>query len=94
MQLRVAVLTALLLQFEPIEKSERSANLALVKQIENGGGSSSMKKAKRDAGGDGAGAGDVVNVRKAVRFASAGKGAAALARKSSSDDRQKRKGKR
>jgi regulator of ribosome biosynthesis len=55
-----------------------------------------MKKAKRDAGGDGAGAGagDVVNVRKAVRFASAGQGAAALARKSSSDGRQKRKGKR
>jgi len=85
-------------KFDPIEKSvdkERSANMALVKQIGNGG--SSMKKAKRDTAAAGAGSGadkDVVNVRKAVRFASAGQGAAALARKSSSDGRQKRKGKR
>ena len=80
-------------QFDPIEKSvdaERSANMALVKQI--GNGSSSTKKAKREAAGDGAG--DVVNVRKAVRFASGGQGAAALARKSGSDGRQKQKGKR
>ena len=81
-------------QFDPIEKSvdaERSANMALIQQIGNGGGSSA-KKAKREASGDGAG--DVVNVRKAVRFASGGQGAAALARKSGSDGRQKRKGKR
>ena len=75
--------------------------MALVNQIGNGAPrSSSIKKAKRDGGGDGsgAGAGDVVNVRKAVRFASGGQGAAALARKSAagsnSDGRQKRKGKR
>ena len=80
-------------QFDPIEKpvdAERSANMALIKHIGNGG--SSAKKAKREAAGDGAG--DVVNVRKAMRFASGGQGAAALARKSGSDDKQKRKGKR
>ena len=71
--------------------------MALVKQIGNGvPGRSSIKKAKRDAGA--ASSGDVVNVRKAVRFASEGKGAATLARKSAagsgSDSRQKRKGKR
>lgn len=89
-------------KFDPIEKSinaERSANLALIKQIGNGApGGSSLKKAKREAGGGSGGgsAGDVVNVRKAVRFASGGQGAAALARKSAagsrSDGRQKRKG--
>ena len=80
-------------QFDPIEKSvdtERSANMALIRQI--GNGDSSAKKAKREAAGDGAG--DVVNVRKAVRFASGGQGAAALARKSGSDGKQKRKEKR
>ena len=80
-------------QFDPIEKSvdaEKSANMALIRQIGSGG--SSAKKAKREAAGDGAG--NVVNVRKAVRFASGGQGAAALARKSGSDDKQKRKGKR
>jgi regulator of ribosome biosynthesis len=69
--------------------------MTLIRQIGNGG--SSAKKARREAAsGDGAGAGDVVNVRKAVRFASGGQGAAALARKSgsSSDGRHKRKGKR
>jgi len=83
-------------KFDPIEKAvetERSTNLALVKQIGNGNGApgrSSLKKARRD-GGDGDG--EVVNVRKAVRFASGGQGAAALARKSAGG-KQKRKGKR
>ena len=57
-------------QFNPIEKSvhaERSANMALIKHIGNGGGSLA-KKAIRQAVGDGAE--DVVNVRKAVRFVS------------------------
>ncbi|KAH9036361.1 ribosome biogenesis regulatory protein-domain-containing protein [Lactarius pseudohatsudake] len=88
-------------KFDPIERSvdvEKSANLALIKQIGNGApGGSSLKKVKRDGPGSGS-AGDVVNVRKAVRFASGGQGAAALARKSvvdsGSDGRQKRKGKR
>lgn len=49
------------------------------------------KRAKREAAGDGAD--DRVNVYKAVRFASGGQGAAALARKSVSNGRQKWKGK-
>lgn len=82
------------LQFEPTEKSveaEKSANLALINQLGKGRGSS--KKAKHDAEGDGR---DVLNVRKAVRFASGGEGAISLARKSAptGDSRQKRKSKR
>jgi regulator of ribosome biosynthesis len=71
-----------------------SVNMALIRQIGSGG--LSAKKARREAAsGDsaGAGAGDVVNVRKAVRFASGGQGAAALPHKSNSDGRQKRIGK-
>ena len=85
--------TSLSPQFDPIEKSvdaEGRANMAFIKQIGNGG--SLAKMVKREVAGDGAG--DVVNVRKAVRFASGGQGAAALARESNSDGRQKRKGKR
>ena len=59
--------------------------MALMKQMGNGG--SLAKGAKREAAGDGAGM--VVNVRKAVRFASGGQGAAALACKSGSDGMQK-----
>ncbi|KAI9440519.1 ribosome biogenesis regulatory protein-domain-containing protein [Lactarius indigo] len=94
-------------KFDPIERSvdaEKSANLVLIKQIGNSApGGSSLKKVKRDGGGGGGssgsgGAGDVVNVRKAVRFASGGQGAAALARKSvvgsGPDGRRKGKGKR
>lgn len=84
-------------KFEPTEKSveaEKSASLALINQLGNGRGSS--KKTKQDAGGDGRGEGNVLNVRKAVRFASGGEGAISLARKSASagDSRQKRKSKR
>ena len=64
-------------QFEPTEKSvnaEESANLALIRKLED----SSSKKAKR-GGGDGS---NILNVRKAVRFASRGEGAVALGRKS------------
>ncbi|KAF8464331.1 ribosome biogenesis regulatory protein-domain-containing protein, partial [Russula ochroleuca] len=62
-------------KFEPTEKSveaEKSANLALIRKLED-----SSKNAKR-GGGDGS---NILNVRKAVRFASRGEGAAALARK-------------
>ncbi|KAF8497553.1 ribosome biogenesis regulatory protein-domain-containing protein [Russula emetica] len=85
-------------KFEPTERSveaEKSANLALIRKLEN---SSSSKRAKRGGGEDGGGGGDgnaVLNVRKAVRFASRGEGAVALARKSAStaDSRkQKKKG--
>ncbi|KAN0123683.1 RRS1 domain containing protein [Lactarius tabidus] len=71
------------LKFDPIEKSvdaERIANMALLKQISETGRYSGMLR--------------VVNVCKAVQFTSGGQGAAALARKSGSDGRQKRKGKR
>jgi len=84
-------------KFDPIEKSveaEKSANLELVRKIESGHRSS--KRAKQDAVGEGTGDRSVLNVRKAVRFASGGKGAVALARKSTAgaDSRQKRRGKR
>jgi hypothetical protein len=59
--------------------------------LSNGNGGSLAKRAKREAAGDGAD--DRVNVYKAVRFASGGQGAAALARKSVSNGRQKWKGK-
>jgi len=84
-------------KFDPTEKSveaEKSSNLALIRKIESGHRSS--KKVKQDAVGEGTGDGNVLNVRKAVRFASGGHGAAALARKSAAraDGRQKRRGKR
>lgn len=84
-------LTLFFFQFEPTEKSveaEKSANLALIRKLED-----SSKNAKR-GGGDGS---NILNVRKAVRFASRGEGAAALARKTASradSSRQKWKGKR
>ncbi|KAI0258491.1 ribosome biogenesis regulatory protein-domain-containing protein [Gloeopeniophorella convolvens] len=78
-------------KFDPTEKpveSEKSANLALIKKL---GSDPSSKKARREAVN---GEGDVLNVRKAVRFASKGAGSAALARKSSATDGKKRKAKR
>jgi hypothetical protein len=69
--------------------------LELIKKIESGHRSS--KTVKQDAVGEGIGGGNVVNVRKAVRFASGGQGAVALARKSAAraaDGRQNRRGKR
>ena len=84
-------------QFDPMEKSveaEKSVNLALIKKL--GSDHSSLKKARRDAGGDGGGDGNLLNVRKAVRFASDRQGAVALARKSASRSggKQKRNAKR
>lgn len=67
-------------QFDPAEASvseEKKANLALISKLGSGGEPSS-KKARRDGGGDGD---NVVNVRKAVRFASKGQGGVAMARK-------------
>ncbi|KAI0273897.1 RRS1-domain-containing protein [Russula aff. rugulosa BPL654] len=89
-------------KFEPTERSvetEKSANLALIRKLEN---SSSSKRAKRGGGEDGGGGGGgdgngVLNVRKAVRFASRGEGGVALARKSASTAngrKQKQRGKR
>jgi hypothetical protein len=70
--------------------------LALMKKLGSGRGGSS-KRVKQDAGGDGGGNdGNVLNVRKAVRFASDGAGAIALARKTAHgvDSGKKRKGRR
>ncbi|KAI9457297.1 ribosome biogenesis regulatory protein-domain-containing protein [Russula earlei] len=83
-------------KFEPIERSveaEKSASLALLKKLGNGHRSS--KKAEQDPSGESIGDGNILNVRKAVRFASHGQGAVALAHKSGTgrNSRQKRKGK-
>ena len=64
------------MQFEPIEapvEREKAANLALIQKIEK---EPRQKKAKKDAGDD------VLNVRKAIRVTSGGKGSAALAKSS------------
>ena len=61
-------------QFEPAEMSvevEKKNSLALLTKLEN----APEKRAKRQ------GKDDVLNVRKAVRFASKGEGGVALARK-------------
>ena len=66
------------LQFDPTEVSadrEKSQNLAILSKLDKDPGA---KKAKKSEGGD-----DVLNVRKAIRSASKGKGSASLARSSS-----------
>ena len=64
----------MLKQFDPTERSvesEKKSNLALITKLDG-----QAKKAKISPEG---GTGDALNVRKAVRFASKGKGGAALA---------------
>lgn len=64
------------MQFEPTEapvEREKAANLALIHKMEK---EPRQNKAKKDTG-DG-----VLNVRKAIRSASGGKGSAALAKSS------------
>jgi len=79
-------------KFEPAEASverEKQNNLALLSKLD---GAPKQKKARKDGdGGDG-----VLNVRKAVRFASQGKGSIALAKRASGSDKGKKsfKGKR
>jgi regulator of ribosome biosynthesis len=75
-------------QFEPNEgnvDSEKNASLALVSKLEREGWSaSSTKKARKSekdgggGGGENAGTEGVLNVRKAVRYASKGRGATAM----------------
>lgn len=60
--------------------------MALIRKLDD----SSSKKAKR-SGGDG---NNILNVRKAVRFASRGEGAVSLARNSAPRTGSSRKGKR
>ena len=62
------------LQFDPTERSveeEKKASLALISKLDSSG--------KKSKGGD-----DVLNVRKAIRSVSKGKGSAALAQEASS----------
>jgi len=64
------------LQFEPAEapvEREKAANLALIQKIER---EPRQKKAKKDTRDD------VLNVRKAIRATSGGKGSVALAKSS------------
>ena len=73
----------LLHQFDPAEVSasdEKSQNMAILSKLDR---EPAAKKAK---GGD-----EVLNVRKAVKIASKGKGSAALARESSGARKQKGK---
>lgn len=65
------------MQFDPSEQSaesEKKASLALISKLDG-----TSKKSKREHAGGG-GQDDVLNVRKAVRFASKGKGGVALGR--------------
>ena len=69
------------MQFDPTEVSaerEKSQNLAILSKLDKDPGAKKAKKAKKSEGGD-----DVLNVRKAIRSASKGKGSASLARSSS-----------
>ena len=78
-------------QFEPAEQSadsEKKASLALISKLDG-----TSKKAKREHVGGG-GQDDVLNVRKAVRFASKGKGGVALAQDGERGKTKGRKGKR
>lgn len=59
---------------------EKDVSLALVSKLDREGWSSSVKKARKDGGGDGGEEG-VLNVRKAVRYASKGRGAASMVSK-------------
>jgi len=63
-------------KFEPTEapvEREKAANLALIQKMEK---EPRQKKARKDAGDD------VLNVRKAIRATSGGKGSVALAKSS------------
>lgn len=78
-------------QFDPTEtpvERERQTNIALISKLD---GAPRQKKPRKDETGDG-----VLNVRKAVRFASGGKGSVALAKRSGVSDKGKKsfKGKR
>jgi hypothetical protein len=71
-----------ILQFEPNEgdmQAEKSASLALISKLERAGPTSSNKKPRKQ--GEDA-KDDVLNVRKAIRSVTKGKGATALAGKS------------
>ncbi|PAV21221.1 RRS1-domain-containing [Pyrrhoderma noxium] len=74
-------------KFEPTERSvadEQKASLAILSKIDGSG-----RKARKEKEGD-----DVLNVRKAVRFASKGNGSASLARGQGSSAKRGGRGRR
>ncbi len=74
----------MLVQFDPAERSvdsEKKSALALISKLDH-----QSKKPKISPEG---GTGDVLNVRKAVRYASKGKGGVALAQGQAAGKRQK-----
>ena len=77
-------------QFESTEVSasqEKSHNLAILQKLEREPAAKKLKKV--DGGGD-----DVLNVRKAIRTASKGKGSAALVRERGGKMNKTKKGRR
>jgi len=75
------------LQFEPAEapiEGEKKASLALLSRLE-----SDAKKIRKEPAGD-----SILNVRKAVRFASKGRGAIALGKDSTARTSKGAKGRR
>jgi regulator of ribosome biosynthesis len=72
-------------QFDPTESNETKKSLSIMSKLD--GDSKRSKEAVR--GGD-----DVLNVRKAIRSASGGRGGIALGRDSAGRGRGKRGGKR
>ena len=76
------------MQFEPTEapvEREKAANLALIQKMER---EPRQKRTQKDTGDD------VLNVRKAIRATSRGKGSVALARSSGRGGRGKGKSRR
>lgn len=71
-----------LLQFEPNEgdmQSEKSRSLSLLSKLEREGAVSTSKKSRKD--GEGGARDDVLNVRKAIRSVTKGKGPTAVSGK-------------
>jgi regulator of ribosome biosynthesis len=78
-------------QFEPNEgdlQAEKAASLALLSKLDHTDPSSTSKKPRKE------GKDDILNVRKAVRYETKGKGATALAGKASSGKKDRAGGKK
>ncbi|KAI0375911.1 RRS1-domain-containing protein [Pilatotrama ljubarskyi] len=79
-------------KFEPTEKaaaSEKSHNLAILAKLDKEPAAKKSRRATQESAGS-----DVLNVRKAIRSASKGKGSAALAREGGKKGKKGKKGKR
>ncbi|CAG8585429.1 10582_t:CDS:2, partial [Acaulospora colombiana] len=82
-------------KFDPNEgdlQAEKAASLALLSKLEHAGPSSTSKKARKEGGGEGKD--DILNVRKAVRHETKGRGATALASKASNGKKGRTGGKK